>query len=130
MTEPFDPDHILDLGYKKITIDYDYHVSIITLESGREDRNLERERGRYIFSVSFESADSEYYQILMDSFDKARGGFEGFYFDHGFLPQLIPVRFNSPFRLETEDAECCGNWWMSIQSLELIEVLDQPRLNR
>jgi hypothetical protein len=130
MAEPFDATHILDLGWKQINIDYDYSVEISTLTSGREDRNLNRARARHLFSVSWETTDFCDYELLKTAFDRANASFEGFYLDHAFFEQLIPVRFDSPFRVQTVDEECCGNWWLSIQNLQMIELLDQPLIDR
>lgn len=130
MSSPFDPTHILYLGWKQLSVDYSYSVETSTLTSGREDRNLNRERPQRVFTVNWESTDLDDFEILKIAYDRAQAQFEGFYLDHEFFGQLIPVRFDSPFRWQTVDEECCGNWWLSIQSLQMIELLDQPLVNR
>lgn len=130
MASPFDPTHILYLGWKQLSVDYFYSVETSTLTSGREDRNLNRERPQHVFAVNWDSTDLDDFEILKIAYDRAQGQFEGFYLDHEFFKQLIPVRFDSPYRWQTVDEACCGNWWLSIQSLQMIELLDQPLVNR
>lgn len=130
MASPFDPNHTLYLGWKQLNVDYAYSVETSTLTSGREDRNLNRERPQHIFTVNWESTNIEDYETLKTAYDRADGTFEGFYLDHEFFSQLIPVRFDSPLRWQTVDEEGCGNWWLSIQNLQMIELLDQPLRDR
>lgn len=123
MPQPFDETHVLDLGYKSISVDYDYSVTINALESGSEHRNLNHSRPRYVFSVNWDQTDKEDYELLKEAFDRAKSSFEGFYLRHHFFAEDIPVRFDSPFRWQLQEAaECCDNWWLSIQDLRMVEV--------
>ncbi len=126
MARPFDTDHILYLGWHRIAVDYDYAVQIETLKTGHEDRNLDHDQGRHTFSINWDETDFCDYETLRNAYKKASGTFRGFYLDHEFFDQLIPVRFDSPFRFETVDEACCGDWFLSISGLQMVEVFDAP----
>jgi hypothetical protein len=126
MAQPFDPNHILKLEFIPVNIDYEYAVQIEQLRSRFESRNLEDDQVYRKFSLSLsgdDPANHAEYKRLKSSYERARGPFEGFYLR---LPkiiekELIPVRFDSPFRFRFVAASDTEIIW-DIADLRLIEI--------
>ena len=126
MPQPFDPTHILKLEFIPVNIDYEYAVQIEQLRSRYESRNLEDDQVYRKFSLSLsgdDPANHAEYKRLKAAYSRARGPFEGFYLR---LPKvieadLIPVRFDSPFRFRFV-AGCTNDVFWDIADLRLIEI--------
>ena len=128
MSEPFDPDHILNLRYIPVAIEYSFNVTIEQLRSRHENRNLESPQLWRNFSLNLsgdDPANSAEKKSLQDAYIRARGTFEGFYLK---LPstieaELIPVRFDSPFRFNfiAQDETNFNIFW-DIQDLRLVQI--------
>lgn len=137
MTAPFDSTHVLKLGYKSITLNYagTDRVGITLLDSGYEDRNLRHSRTKRVIGINWaddnDVADSQLIKIITGAYLRASTLHQGFYLDHYFFEELIPVRFNSDLNLTIRDAGCeCGEWVANVQELQLIEVFDAPLIPR
>jgi hypothetical protein len=131
----FDATHRLVLGYKPIQITYTYSVTINSLQSGVEDRNLDNAKMRRIFGISWtgdgDIADRQYLERIYDAYVRARGPYEGFYLDHRWFGKLIPVRFNSELSTTVRGTDACGEEWLiEIQDLQLVEVSDASLIDR
>jgi hypothetical protein len=126
MAQPFDPKHILNLQFIPVNIDYEYAVQIEQLRSRFESRNLEDDQVYRKFSLSLsgdDPANHAEYKRLKSAYKRAHGQFEGFYLR---LPcviekELIPVRFDSPFRFRFVAASDTEIIW-DIADLRLIEI--------
>lgn len=126
MAQPFNKDHILKLEFIPVNIEYQYDVQIEKLRSRFESRNLESDRLYRTFSLSLsgdDPANNCEYKRLKDSYTKARGMFEGFYLrlPKVIEPELIPVRFDSPFRFAFIAQSQSEILW-DIADLRLIEI--------
>jgi hypothetical protein len=126
MAQPFDPNHILKLEFIPVNIDYEYAVQIEQLRSRFESRNLEDDKEYRKFSLSLsgdDPANHTEYNRLKSAYKRAHGPFEGFYLR---LPkiiekELIPVRFDSPFRFRFVASSETEIIW-DIADLRMIEI--------
>ncbi len=130
MAQPFDANHILDIKFIPVQVEYDYQVTVEVLRSRNENRNLESPQLFRTFSVSLTGDDPANhceFDMLRAAFIRARGRFEGFYLKLPSIIEenLIPVRFDTPFRFNfvAPGDECKYVIW-DIQDLRMIEIPD------